>query len=45
VLHGIEASVIVNNRDIGVDAVVSDMALKERGNMSFEKFQEFFISG
>jgi hypothetical protein len=45
VLHGIEASVVVNNRDIAVDAVVSDLALKERGNMSFEKYQEFFISG
>ena len=44
-LHGIEASVCVNNRDIAVDSIVSDFALKERGNMTLEKFQEFFISG
>ena len=44
-LHGIEASVTVDNQDVAVDTLLCDLALKERGNISIEKFQEQFISG
>lgn len=44
-VHGIEAAFTANNQDIAIDAVIDDIALKERGNMSVEKFQEFFIAG
>ena len=44
-LHGIEASLCVNNHDIAVDSVITDVFFKERGNMTLEKFQEFFVSG
>lgn len=35
----------INGNDIAVDSVIDSLAVKENGNMTVEKFQEFFASG
>jgi len=44
-LHSVRAVIKAEKRDVAVDGFVKSVSVREMGNMTGDKFEEYFTSG